>query len=76
MENIQLRLFNSFKRSGFNENDAMEVATIVEKVSDINDIRKDVSDIKSTLTGIEKELLYLRVAMIIIITLLIKQVFF
>ncbi len=76
MENIQLRLFNSFKRSGFNENDAMEVATIVEKVSDINDIRKDVSDIKSTLTGIEKELLYLRVAMIIIIALLIKQVFF
>lgn len=51
MHSTQLRLFNAFKRSGFNEDDAMDVSSIVEKVSDVTDIRKDVSDIKAELAN-------------------------
>ena len=56
MEHIQLRLFNAFKRSGFNEDDAMDIASIVEKVSDVSDIRKDVSDIKVRMAIVETKL--------------------
>ena len=76
LQNTQLRLFNAFKRSGFNEDDAMDVAGIVEKVSDVSDIRKDVSDIRAELSGIKTELIYLRVIALVIVTLLLKLVFF
>ncbi len=76
MQNTQLRLFNAFKRSGFNDDDAMDVSSIVEKVSDVSDIRKDVSDIKSDISGIKTELLYIRVIGLVILGLLIKIVFF
>jgi len=76
MDSIQLRLFNAFRRGGFNENDAMDVSSIVDKVSDISDIRKDVSDIKAEIKGIQTELLYLRLIGLVIIGLLVKIAFF
>ena len=80
MEHIQLRLFNAFKRSGFNEDDAMDIASIVEKVSDVSDIRKDVSDIKVRVAIIETKLDNMqKINWIIvagIISLLIKEFLF
>ena len=79
MEHIQLRLFNAFKRSGFNEDDAMDIASIVEKVSDVSDIRKDVSDIKIKIAVVETKLDNIqKINWIIvagIISLLVKEIF-
>jgi len=72
MENTQLRLFNAFKRSGFNEDDAMDVSSIVEKVSDVSDIRKDLSAVRERLPRIETKV---DIGFVLVIALLVKIAF-
>ena len=72
MENTQLRLFNAFKRSGFNEDDAMDVSSIVEKVSDVSDIRKDLSAVRERLARIETKV---DIGFVLVIALLVKIAF-
>jgi len=74
MENTQLRLFNAFKRSGFNEGRCYlwMLFSIMEKVCDVSDICKDLSAVRERLARIETKV---DIGFVLVIALLVKIAF-